>query len=109
MSGHGSKGGEPRVSPPRSKRESLPLWVWLDAAPAAWLVLLISAYALLAYVDMVPTKRPVPGIPEADQLALPFLVLTVSAGIIRYICLRVRDRIAQRNPGKPALGHRDNA
>lgn len=106
-----SKRGVPEGKQPGSSRlssEARPLWVWLDAAPAAWLALLASAYALLAAVDMVPTKRPVPGIPEADPLALPFLALTVSAGIIRYFCLRAVERKNLSNPSVE-LGRRDIA
>jgi hypothetical protein len=93
----------------RPKNAPLPLTAWLDVAPVAWLMVVISAYGLLAWVDMVPTKRPVPGIPEADRLALPFLVLTVSAGIIRYFCLRAQERKANAASASPDLGRRDIA
>jgi hypothetical protein len=109
MSGYSNSGEAPPVATIRAKNEALPLWAWLDAAPVAWLVLLISAYAFLAFADLVPTKRPVPGIPEADRLALPFLVLTVSAGIIRYFCLWARAWFAQCDPQAPASGNRDTA
>jgi len=109
MSGRYNEGVKQPIPSQRLKREALPLWAWLDAAPAAWLVLVVSAYACLAFADMVPTKRPVPGIPEADRLVLPFLLLTVSAGIIRYFWLRVREWIAHRAPASPELGHRDIA
>lgn len=65
-------------------------WYWLDAVPAAWMALVLSAYGLLARQPVLssPLKSEVPGIPEADRLALPFLVATVTAGIIRYVCAR---------------------
>lgn len=109
MSKHGEQDGGRPEAPQRPKAQSLPLTAWLDAAPAAWLLLLISAYALLAMIDMVPTKRPVPGIPEADRLALPFLVLTVSAGIIRYFCLRYQERKANAASVRSDVGRRDIA
>jgi hypothetical protein len=108
MSKRESNEGERPGALQPSHAEVRPLWVWLDAAPAAWLALLASAYALLATVDMVPTKRPVPGIPEADRLALPFLVLTVSAGIIRYFCLRAEERKDLPTPSSE-FGRRDIA
>jgi len=54
-------------------------------APAAWLAVVISAYGVLAMTLTVPTQAPVAGVAAADPLALPFLVLTVAAGIIRYV------------------------
>jgi len=109
MSMHYVEGGDHSETPQRPKGQSLPLSAWLDAAPAAWMLLLISAYAFLAMIDMVPTKRPVPGIPEADRLALPFLVLTVSAGIIRYFCLRFQERKANAASASSEFGRRDIA
>lgn len=109
MSKRGASAGEPSTPSRRTSSEARPLWVWLDAAPAAWLALVASAYALLTLIDLVPTKRPVPGIPEADRLVLPFMALTVGAGIIRYFCLRAFERNANSPSASPDLGRRDIA
>lgn len=86
-----------------------PLWAWLDVAPVAWLLLVGAAYWLLATAEMVPTKRPVPGIPEADRLALPFLALTVTAGIVRYYCVWVHERRTRPDSETPNSQRRDIA
>jgi hypothetical protein len=79
--------------------ERLPWWAWLDAAPAAWLLVLLSAYGVLAWHPMQPTRAPVGGVAAADPLALPFLVLTITAGIIRYFYVqRTLPRTRQDRP-----------
>jgi hypothetical protein len=83
MSNRASKGARPAAA-----NETRPWWVWLDAAPAAWLAVVISAYSVLAMVPAEPRRAPVAGVEAADPLALPFLALTVAAGIIRYVCAR---------------------
>ncbi|MCC2672600.1 MAG: hypothetical protein K0Q72_5072 [Armatimonadetes bacterium] len=77
-------------------------WHWLDAAPAFWLVVVGSAYSLLALHPLVPTAKEVPGMAEADRLALPLLVVTLTAGIIRYVCARASEQQSGLPPASRA-------
>ena len=80
-SGKEKTGPSPAAIP--IEEQARPWWAWLDAAPVFWLVVVISAYGLLALHPMAPTRNEVPGVVEADRLALPLLVVTVIAGIVR--------------------------
>jgi hypothetical protein len=76
-------------------------------APVFWLVVVTSAYGLLAFHEMVPTRKEVPGVVEADRLALPLFVVTVTAGIIRYVCARAAERRSGLSPGGPGAERRE--
>jgi hypothetical protein len=60
---------------------------WLDLLPAAWLLLAIAGYALLALQPtLFPDLRPrdaVPGIAELERLVLPMLGLLLLAAAFR--------------------------
>lgn len=90
-------------------REARPLWAWLDVAPVVWLLIVTLGYGFLAAAEMVPTRKELPPITELDRLVLPFLVLTVCAGIIRHYCARMQERAAGSAPPVPDPQRRDIA
>jgi hypothetical protein len=93
--------------------EARPLWAWLDLAPLVWLLIVILGYGFLAAAAMnVSFKellKELPPITELDRLAVPFLVLTVCAGIIRYYCVRMQERAGASAPPVPHPQRRDIA
>jgi hypothetical protein len=71
----------------------------LDLIPAAWLLLVITAYSLVVTEDWRMTRAPVPGIAEAERALPPLLCSLVLAAIIRYFWLRnTRARAASEAP-----------
>ncbi len=80
-------------------------WVtWLDWVPVAWLVVVLSGYALLAAAPLAPVRAEVPGIHEAERVLPVLLAALVAAAIIRASCLRQRDRASGHGPGGPPEG-----
>ena len=79
--------------------------VWLDALGIAWLIVVISAYALLAFHPFVPTIREVPGIAEAERVVPVLLASLVAVGIIRYLLCR---SLEARSLGQPGPEERNN-
>jgi hypothetical protein len=61
---------------------------WNEVSPVLWLLAVGGGYGLLAFTSGGPTQREVPGMGLTDRLALPLLVVVVTAGIIRYGCAR---------------------
>jgi hypothetical protein len=102
-----SQRADTNQSRPKVSGEARPWWVWLDVAPAALLAVVISAYSVVAAYPASPTRAPVPGVEAADALALPFLVLTLAAGIIRYVCAPPIDAPAQAVSASPTSKPRD--
>ena len=60
------------------------LW---DLLPMAWLTLCLVAYAALVLNPISPDRQAIPGLVEAERLALPLLCVLGIAAIIRYFCL----------------------
>jgi len=76
-----------RAKPPEPAGPGL--WGWLDVLPILWLVLVISAYALLALYPIpqgsAQRRAEVPGVAELEQAVLPLLASLGVIGIIRYL------------------------
>lgn len=68
-----------------------PDWLaWLDLVPAIWLVIVISAYALIVIFPEYTRQpaQPIPGIAEMERAAGPLLFSLGVAAIIRYFLTR---------------------
>jgi hypothetical protein len=90
---------DPEVEP-ETKPEGV-LALVLDLLPIVWLLLVLSAYALLALHPMLNTRAEVPGVAEAERAVLPLLAALVFAAIIRYYWLRkARPRSPEAGSGR---------
>jgi hypothetical protein len=70
----------------------------LELLPVLWLVVVLSAYAVLALHPLEATRAEVRGIAEAERAVLPLLAALVFAAIIRYYWLR-KMRLRAPEPG----------
>lgn len=80
----------------------------LDALPVIWLVLVLSAYALVALHPWMPTRREVGGVAEAERALPAVLLCLVGAAIIRYFLLKstTPPASAASTPPPPSGGDR---
>jgi hypothetical protein len=73
----------------RQKNAKSNLWAWLDAAPLLWLLLVLSAYLLLAMQPIPRDSRllreEVRGVVELERWVLPLLAALVAGAILRYL------------------------
>ena len=76
------------LSPTDARRPAAPrgFTAW-DLLPIAWLALCLFAYGALALNPISPDREAIPGLVEAERLALPLLCVLGIAAIIRYFCL----------------------
>ena len=94
-----SGGGNVEVAKRKAERknESEPAagtdWIrWLDVVPLIWMVLVISAYALVVLYPTPNSSRlragPIPGVAELEGVLGPLLFGLILAAIIRYFLRR---------------------
>lgn len=82
VSEHGSEEARSPASGPQAPAaRGFSPW---DLLPLAWLALCLFAYGTLVLNPVTPDRETIPGLVEAERLALPLLCVLGIAAIIRY-------------------------